>query len=132
MASSARLLAVALALQFVGGCRDVTGLPLPVDAVRMDSIPDEYRTWWSQVEACSGRRRFFGWVRWYYVPNASYFTYRGIAYDGYWLSHPDRIVVAEALMNDAVLLRHEMLHAVLQDGDHPSEYFDRRCGTLVY
>lgn len=122
---------LAIGIQALAGCREVTGLALPVDAVAMDAVPAIYRTWWSEVEACSRRRRFFSWVRWYHVPNVDYFYYDDVAVDGYWLSHPDRIVLAGAHELDALVVRHEMLHAMIQDGEHPAEFFDRRCEGLV-
>jgi hypothetical protein len=35
-------------------------------------------------------------------------------------------------VEQGALVRHEMLHDLLGRGDHPAEFFQRRCGAVVY
>lgn len=113
------------------GCSDPTGLSLPDGAARMETIPLAYLTWWQEVSACSGRRHFFSTVHWYVVPG-DVIMYRGRGAQGLAFSHPPRIVLASTFVNDPKLVRHEMLHILLGVDGHPTEYFVRRCGELVY
>jgi hypothetical protein len=50
---------------------------------------------------------------------------------GAWLRSGNRIVVGEYVSEHPAIVRHEMLHAILQRGDHPREYFVSRCGSVV-
>jgi hypothetical protein len=34
-------------------------------------------------------------------------------------------------VDNAAIVRHEMLHDLLGRGDHPAEYFQRRCAAVV-
>lgn len=95
--------------------------------------PPVYATWWSQIEACSGRSRAMSDVLFYVVPNAATFDYRGMtsllgAYNA-----PQAILLADLSTDLAPIVRHEMLHALLPDAGpaHPPEYFVTRCGALV-
>ena len=38
---------------------------------------------------------------------------------------------ATAKVENPLVVRHEMLHELLGRGDHPAEYFQRRCGSVV-
>jgi hypothetical protein len=103
---------------------------LPVGA-RAHTPEAKYVQWWEQVEACSGRSARFDRVNWFVVPGAQSFAYRGRTVEAYWLSYRHQIILGESSVDDGRLVRHEMLHDILDTGDHPREYFATRCGRLV-
>lgn len=39
-----------------------------------------------------------------------------------------RIIVAGDFLNQEMVIRHEMLHALLEVAEHPTAYFVERCG----
>jgi hypothetical protein len=103
--------------------------PLPVvyDAREFDP-PDLYRSWWREVEECSTAEGDFDAMRWFEAPGVV-FLVRGQMYAGYWFD-PDRIVIAEERLEDPLIVRHEMLHAILQQEGHGPE-FTFLCASLV-
>ena len=86
--------------------------------------PPQYRVWWEVVEACSGRRAPFDAVAWFKVPVGE-LVVRGETAAGAWFVFGNRIAIVDAWLNGDPLVRHEMLHAILETGDHPKEYFQR-------
>ena len=84
------------------------------------------------MEVCSGRTGDFDAISWYYVPNALVFT-GGSKPNviGYWQPYHDSITLAGLSMNEAYLVRHEALHAILRTPDHPPQYYVEKCGTLL-
>lgn len=91
--------------------------------------PPQYRVWWELVERCSGRRARFDGVRWFQVVAGDILVRDQVA-SGAWYAARNSIVVQPGVAGGSVV-RHEMLHAVLQDGGHPDEYFKNRCGDIV-
>lgn len=124
-----RVRGIALALAFTG-CVEPTA---PTAAHPMAHPPIQYATWWKMMETCSGIEGNFGAVTWYTVPVDSLggFAFEGSELDGYWRKAGDRIYLAANALNRGGTVRHEMLHALLQSGGHPLEYFATRCGALV-
>ena len=94
------------------------------------TAPDIYAQWWRDTEACSGRTADFGRIKWFVVPEASAFEFRGGSYSGYWWETHD-VVLAGRMIDQASVVRHEMLHDLLGTGTHPPEYFGGRCAGLV-
>lgn len=90
--------------------------------------PVAFRTWWQVVESCSGRKARFDDVRWF---QANDLTIRGEFALGAWFPEGNRIALLGSESFLASIVRHEMLHAILQDADHPVEFFETRCGDLV-
>jgi hypothetical protein len=120
-----------LALALVGaGCGSSTD-PLPAGAVPMDA-PAIFETWWHEVEQCSGKTGDYAAISWYYVPGAGTFA---VGSDpevvGLWQASNNSITVAQAVREYAPVVRHEELHAILQRADHPSEYFQDRCSSII-
>ena len=113
-------------------CRDIVYREptLPAGAEPFEP-PGVYEDWWHETEACSGRQGDFRRVRWYMVPNADYFAVDGRLYGGMWYSHFHYVVLASAFVSSAPVVRHEMLHDLLNRSDHPAEYFRERCAGLV-
>lgn len=97
------------------GCLDAFS---PAGAVQW-TPPAIYRTWWAAIESCAGIQADFDRVEWYVVPGSSYAC---PAYEGQcqgWWQPPHTIYMAQDQTNNRVLAEHEMLHDLLQRGDHP-------------
>jgi hypothetical protein len=115
----------------VGACADsLTAPDLVSGAVRWSEQPN-YATWWHQVEACSGQQGSISRISWYWTPDHPYFTYQGESYDGYWFRYQHQIILGRDYVQDSTVVRHEMLHDLLDTGDHPPEFFVDRCGSLL-
>ena len=112
---------------WVSGC-EATGLPR---GAQRFTAPAQYRAWWALTEACSRRRGDFNTVTWYIVPNTDVFPLEGQSVYGAWYGDPNRIVLGDSERTDGSLVRHEMLHALLQTGGHPRNQFLDGCGDIV-
>jgi len=102
--------------------------PLPDNAVAI-SAPQSYQEWWAKTEACSGRRGNLRHIEWYVVPDVSEFMTSQGEKVGLW-SHSSagvRIVIAGDYLESELVVRHEMLHALLDQEGHPPEYFVDKC-----
>jgi hypothetical protein len=121
-----------VALAVAGGCRDVVAVSpeLPPSARPLAPLA-VYADWWRATEECSGASGDLARVRWFVVPESDSFSYRGVRYDGYWWNEVHWITLAAARVQDPTIVRHEMLHDLLSRGDHPPEYFQRRCAAIV-
>jgi len=124
-ASSGRVVRplVWLPLALLAGCLDSFA---PAGAVEF-TPPTMYETWWSAIEACAGLWGTFDRVEWYDVPGTDYPcpAYEGRC-DGWW-QPPHSIYLAHRWHNDRQLVEHEMLHDLLQRGDHPPVF--QACGV---
>ena len=91
---------------------------LAVTQVRRFVPPEEYRSYWETVEACSSKSGDFDLVSWY---QANAIVIDGEVVLGFWEAPHDITVVNTAKEND-VVVRHEMLHDLLSgDPDHAHE-----------
>jgi hypothetical protein len=88
------------------------------------SAPAAYRVWWERTEACSERTGSFEAVEWLIVPGDGFDCPSGKC-AGRW--EPGRIYIAGAFVNDEMVVRHEMLHALLDRGGHPNPPFGVGC-----
>lgn len=114
----------------LAGC-DLVDPQLPSNALQF-SPPTVYSRWWTMVESCSGMSRPMQRVAFYVVPGAHNLPGQyGRDVVGYWSKASDRIVLAGRRQFDGSLVRHEMLHALLQRGGHPRESFLRQCAGVV-
>lgn len=128
---SARWLGVVLFVSVASSCTaaDVAGPPpLPSGATPL-SVQAQYASWWGDVQNCSGKQGNMNRIYWFQVPDAN-FIYRGKAFDAYWWS-THWVLIAEPYVQDAGIVRHEMLHDLLNRGDHPKEYFQQKCAGVV-
>jgi hypothetical protein len=125
------LMTIALAC---ADCRDFTAITsppeLPAGAQPIDP-PADYAGWWSAVEQCAGRLGNMSRVQFFTVPGRTSFMYKDGQYDGYWWSQVHWIVLAGDKVQNAMIVRHEMLHDLLSRGDHPPAFFQARCGAIV-
>lgn len=94
----------------------------------MDPLP-VYAEWWSMTEECSGLTGEFSRIEWYVVPGASSFRSGGRDASGIYSN--GRIVLAGNAQRAGDLVRHEMLHALLNRLGHPRDAFVARCGGMV-
>jgi hypothetical protein len=84
------------------------------------------------TEACSGLQGDFTRIAWFRVPGAESIPLGdGTLVNGRWDPVSNRIVLAEQSARFGDLVRHEMLHALLQGGGHPRDAFIGRCGGTV-
>jgi len=103
--------------------------PLPPSAQLVSAPPELYREWWAKTEACSGRSGDFARVEWYVVPNVQTFQTAAGVKVGLWThsSSGVRIIIAGNYAETELVVRHEILHALLDREGHPREYFQTRC-----
>ncbi|HTL58235.1 MAG TPA: hypothetical protein VL361_21290 [Candidatus Limnocylindrales bacterium] len=112
----------------VAACGLITG-PLPPGAERF-APPAVYARWWSMTEACSGHSGDLRVVQWYRVPGMG-FLHEGQEVTGFWGSRTNRIVLADEAIDEGSVVRHEMLHALLQKAGHPRSQFLGACASVV-
>ena len=111
-------------------CHDPTDPHVLVGAVPL-TAPARFAMWWRMTQTCSGLTGDYASVQWYYVPNTTTLFYQNREVDAYWISDPDRIVLADARKNDGMIVRHEMLHALLHRSGHPRDAYLVGCGGVV-
>ena len=120
-----------LALPLLAACETPIGPRLPTNAEPF-TPPAVYREWWALTEACSGLQGDFTRIAWFRVPGAESIPLAdGTLVNGRWDRVSNRIVLAEESERFGDLVRHEMLHALLQGGGHPRDAFIGRCGGTV-
>ncbi len=107
-----------LFLLAVTACRSAVE---PADRVALDP-PNEYRVWWNVTRQCVGRPEAdFNRIRWW--------TATDVLVDelasGLWVRDHDIYLRPEKVDAERVV-RHEMIHDLLQSGDHESPFF-RTC-----
>ena len=84
------------------------------------------------TEACSGLQGDFSRIAWFRVPGAETIPLAdGTLVNGRWDPVSNRIVLAGQSERFGDLVRHEMLHALLQAGGHTRDAFIGRCGGTV-
>lgn len=116
-------------MSLLAGCREL-GPGLPAGAERMDP-PPVYAEWWRMTEACSARSGDFSEISWYVVPGARAISSGDTReVQGIWMGN-NGIVIAGESVRSGPLVRHEMLHAIRQQGSHPRGDFVDRCGGVV-
>lgn len=102
--------------------------PLPINSQQL-LAPDQYRVWWAATESCSGINGNFDAIMWFMVPDAQTIDTPEGPKVGLW-SHSSRgvrIVLAGNYVDNELVVRHEMLHALLDRSGHPADYFELRC-----
>ena len=103
-----------------------SGLPAGAVEIRPSLA---YQAWFQKTEACSGISGNVENVQWYVVPGVETFsTDRGDKV-GMWLktTRGSVIVVAGNYQDHEMVVRHEMLHSLIGQSGHPSDYFVGRC-----
>ena len=113
-----------------GGCSSFapTEADLPVGAVPMVA-PAAYAEWFSRTQACSGLEGQIQQIQWFVVPDANVFETPAGPKVGMWekTGGVARIIIAGNYAGHEMVVRHEMLHQLLDREGHPAEYFIERC-----
>ncbi len=110
------------------GCTTEPIVVLPEGAQEF-TAPVAYQTWWQKTEGCSDLAGDMGRIEWYVVPDVTTFETDQGPKVGIRVKAGDRItiVLAGAYQQHEMVVRHEMLHAILDRPGHPPEYFEQRC-----
>lgn len=104
----------------LGGCSRFA----PEDAERIEP-PAIYRTWWARTEQCSGRSGSMARVQWFLVPGHAFQCPTGTC-AGRWEDNHS-IYIAEDWLEHEMVVRHEMLHELLNAPGHPDPPFGDPC-----
>lgn len=119
-----------LALLVAAGCSSFAPVDerLPYGALPMVA-PAEYGAWFERTAACSGLRGAFDRIQWYVVPGVETFATAAGPKVGMWEKHGGvaRIIIAGRYRDHEMVVRHEMLHHLLDREGHPADYFVDRC-----
>lgn len=100
-------------------------VPLAVTA-QMDSL-------WNVTKYCSGRRGDIKDVNFFIVHDEEGFAMnvQGRFVLAYWLQRDNSITFHQMWATDSEVIKHEMLHALRQDGLHIKGEFTGRCGLTT-
>lgn len=127
-----RAVRLCLGLAIVWGaqtsCDHVVDPPLPAGASQF-SPPALYELWWRMTESCVGQTGSFDSVRWYEAPGT--FKLDDETVSAYWSAGSNRVVLHSSVVRNPRVVRHEMLHALLQTKGHSRDAFVKQCGGLV-
>lgn len=118
---------VYFALLATCGCGDV--LAPPPSAVPLHPLPEEYTAWWTLTERCAGVERRLDRVRFMVVPEPTIPGTEDVT--GAWYRDVNTIVFAGGRERIGSIVRHEMLHAIVDRTDHPRSAFVDRCAGIV-
>ena len=125
-----RVRGLCLAALAFGGCSAFAPAEpeLPAGAVRLDTQP-QYAAWFERTEACSGLTGQFKQIQWFVVPGAETFQTSAGPKVGMWekAGSVARIIIAGNYVGHEMVVRHEILHHLLDREGHPAEYFVNRC-----
>jgi hypothetical protein len=117
------------AVAFATACERIVDPALPSTANSF-SPPPVYDKWWTMVESCSGVSRPLANVTWFGIPGSAFQLGSDIV-TGYWTAASNRIVLADSARLDGLVVRHEMLHALIRQSGHPRSAFLEKCAGLV-
>jgi hypothetical protein len=100
----------------------------PAGAVLM-TPPAQYAEWYASTEACAQLTGAASRIEWYVVPGVSTFETSIGEKVGLWerVGNVSRITIAGNYADNEMVVRHEMLHDLLERAGHPPEYFVTRC-----
>lgn len=102
--------------------------PPPPPLVRTAFLPDvQYRAWWDDLQACAfvqgdlDRVRFFEVSSPVFIEGQQFPCGDGFFCNGIW-ERPHDISIAPAFLRTERLVKHEMLHDLLDEIAHPEEF----------
>ena len=87
--------------------------------------PLAFHQWWLETQACSAIRGRFEELRFYVVPGESFACPSGRCV-GRW-EPGNQIYLADRWIGHELVVRHEMLHALLGKAGHPDPPFGQGC-----
>lgn len=101
----------------------------PPDGAVPMTAPSQYSEWYTRTEACADLAGSMGHIDWFVVPGVSTFQTDIGEKVGLWeqVGGRSRITIAGNYAGDEMVVRHEMLHDLLERAGHPEEYFVTRC-----
>src|SRR5688500_10886618 len=106
------------------------GAPPVAPVERAWAVPtlEQYQAWWIKTEECSGLKGDMSQVAFYAVDSPSVAISLGteVAH-GWWMRKGNRVYLPANALGEEWLVRHEMLHALLQRGSHPADKFVQAC-----
>jgi hypothetical protein len=123
-----RFFVVALFALACGGGGIMGGSGTPVPGAVPFYNPAVFAEAWTTMESCSGLTGDLSKVSFFTAPHI---TVGGQDFSGYWFQATNQIVVLDSVKANQNLIYHEMMHALLQRGDHPTQYFNGSCGDLM-
>lgn len=89
--------------------------------------PAVYRSWFGSTESCSALTGDFDRLRFYRVPGSEFACPSGMCVARWTDDHS--IFIAEAFIENEMVVRHEMLHDLIGQAGHPDPPFgDSGCG----
>ena len=92
----------------------------PPEGAYAIAAPAEYAAAWAAVEQCAERRGLFERIQWHAVPDSAIPCPSGEC-SGVWYPPHDIYVTEENVHEPSYfVVRHEMLHDLLQVADHPA------------
>lgn len=103
------------------GCRGITG---PVAAASEFIPPAYYRDWFVKTESCAGLTGRFHRIKFHVVANDTFYFNDHLAVAGW---EGNDIYISERYLAHEMVVRHEMLHFLLQRDGHPKVYFEDLC-----
>jgi hypothetical protein len=87
-----------------------------------------YQEWWDRTVACSGYQGKMTDVSFYAVDApAGAIELAGEMAHAWWVREGNRIYLPASALSEEWLVRHEMLHALMQRGTHPADVFVEAC-----
>lgn len=95
--------------------------------------PPIYRTWYAEMEACSGLRGDYDAIR---FQTAETISKGSVQFGGFWTPRHSITFRREWVVDDRVgretklIATHEFMHDLTQSGKHPTYYFNGVCGNL--
>ena len=118
-----------VAAGLLASCEHLVDPPLPAGAVRF-TPPPVYSVWWEMTKSCSGINRSLESVDWYEA-GGNGFSINGELVSAYWSAAGNQIILHSSVVRNGQIVRHEMLHALVQSKGHSREAFIAACGGVV-
>jgi hypothetical protein len=113
------LVAVIILAAMITGCAAF----MPEDATPFPP-PESYRRVWIEAMACTGKIKPMDDITFYMVPGENFETPRIDKAAG--MSEHSRIFIAEKYLGHPMVVKHEMIHALIGSG-HPDVPFKMPC-----
>jgi len=128
--SGIRFGSLAVAVAMIGGCSAFapSTADLPAGAVQV-AAPAHFAAWFDRTEACAGISGQFQQIQWFVVPGVETFETSEGPKVGMWEKSGSvaRIIIAGRYLDHEMVVRHEILHHLLDREGHPPEFFAVRC-----
>lgn len=124
-----------LMLTVMIGCAAITNPDSIPPHGRLLAVPALFAVMWQETEACSGITADMNRVTWFSAPTLEVDGQKAAGYTN-WRAHyisladPLVVLVEQGDTIAAKIVRHEMLHDLIQQSGHPAE-FGSLCASVV-